>query len=84
MDPPDVPPLDARGLEGKVIAWTGRHAPLLLLEFAAGDGRVLKLCDFASAGDGGTPYLSWLRVKNVTPIVFNRTNPLRSGRTLLP
>jgi DUF1680 family protein len=84
MDPANVPMLDARGLEGKVTTWSGRHVPLLLLEFAADDGRALKLCDFASAGDGGTPYSTWLRVKNVTPSPFSHTNPLRSGRTLLP
>ena len=30
MDPADVPTLDARGLEGKVTAWTGRHAAALV------------------------------------------------------
>ena len=82
MDPADVPTLAARGLQGKVASWPGRHPPLLLLEFAADDGRVLKLCDFASAGDGGTPYLSWLRVKGVAASTFSRANPLRSGRAL--
>ena len=80
MDPADVPTLDAHGLQGKVASWPGRHPPLLLLDFAADDGRVLKLCDFASAGDGGTPYLSWLRVKGVAASAFSRVNPLRSGR----
>jgi hypothetical protein len=84
MDSSNIPRLDARGLDGKVVTWSGRHAPLLLLEFASDDGRALKLCDFASAGDGGTPYLTWLQVKNVTRSPFSRTNPLRSGRILLP
>jgi DUF1680 family protein len=84
MDPDNVPALEARGLDGKVVTWSGRHAPLVLLEFASDDGRALKLCDFASAGDGGTPYLTWLQVKNVTPSPFSHTNPLRSGRILLP
>ncbi|MEO6087419.1 MAG: hypothetical protein ABIQ18_30335, partial [Umezawaea sp.] len=44
MDPANVPTLDASDLEGKVTAWYGRHPPLLLLEFSADDGRVLKLC----------------------------------------
>ena len=84
MDPSEVPRLDARGLKGKVMTWSGRHVPLLLLEFTSDDGPSLKLCDFASAGDGGAPYLTWLQVKNVTPSPFSRTNPLRSGRMLLP
>jgi DUF1680 family protein len=84
MDPADVPTLDAHGLQGKVASWPGRHPPLLLLDFAADDGRVLRLCDFASAGDGGTPYLSWLRVKDVAASPFSCTNPLRSGRELVP
>jgi DUF1680 family protein len=84
MDPADIPTLDARGLEGKVTTWSGRHAPFLLVEFATESGRAIRLCDFASAGDGGTPYISWLRVKNVAPSPFRQTNPLRSGRALLP
>jgi uncharacterized protein len=82
MDPADVPSLDAGGLEGKSVTWPGRHAPILLLELTADGGRVLRLCDFASAGDGGTPYLTWLRVKHVAPTSFSPGNPLRSGRAL--
>jgi DUF1680 family protein len=83
-DPAEVPSLDAHDLRGKVAKWPGRHAPLLLMEFATGDGHALKLCDFASAGDGGSPYLSWLPLKRVAPTPFSRENPLRSGRELIP
>jgi hypothetical protein len=82
MDPAEVPSLDARSLEGKSVTWSGRRAPLLLLDFAADDRRVLRLCDFASAGNGGTPYLTWLHVMHVAPTPFSQTNPLRSGRAL--
>ncbi len=58
MDPADVPTLDASGLEAKPVTWAGRHTPLLLLEFAGDGGQVLRLCDFAGAGNGGTPYLT--------------------------
>ena len=84
MDPADVPSLDAHRRQGQTISWPGRCPPLLLLELHADDGRVLRLCDFASAGDGGTPYLTWLRVKGVAATPFSRTNPLRSGRELVP
>lgn len=64
MDPDDVPALDADELDGKSIAWPGRIPPMLLLEFTATDGRILRLCDFGSAGEGGTPYLSWLHIEH--------------------
>lgn len=80
MDPADIPPLDARGLAGKLSSWPGRFPPVVLLDFTAKDGRVLRLCDFASAGNAGSPYRSWLRVAGVKTTAFSRTNPLRSGR----
>jgi uncharacterized protein len=80
MDPADIPALDARGLAGTLTTWSGRFPPVVLLDFKAKDGRVLRLCDFASAGNAGSPYRSWLRVEGVQPAAFSRTNPLRSGR----
>ena len=52
----------------------------VLLEFKGEDGRKVRLCDFGSAGEGGTPYASWLKVDNVEKTPFSRDNPLRSGR----
>jgi len=43
-------------------------------------GERLRLCDFASAGEGGSPYVSWLKVKNVKATRYSPANPLRSGR----
>ena len=81
MDPADVPKLDPHRLRGEITAWPGRRPPLLLLELPTDDNRMLRLCDFASAGDGGTPYLTWLpTAQNVAANEFSRTNPLRSGR----
>jgi uncharacterized protein len=81
MDPDQVPPLDAATLGGKkIIATADWLPPMLLLECAAADGRVLRLCDFGSAGVGGSPYRSWLEVKGVAATPFSRSNPLRSGR----
>ena len=84
IDPADVPALDARGLKGKLVTWPGRQAPVLLWEVAGSGGRALRLCDFASAGNGGTPYLSWLRVVNTKPAAFSPTNLLRSGHSSQP
>jgi len=80
MDPSEIPALDARPLEGKVIDSTERMPPVLLVEFNAIDGQKVRLCDFGSAGTTGSPYRSWLPVKNVRPREFNPSNPLRSSR----
>jgi uncharacterized protein len=80
FDPDDIPALDAKGLHGEIIKWNGWMKPILLMEFTAVDGRKLRLCDFGSAGEGGSPYRSWLVVHNVEKTPFSRENPLRSGR----
>lgn len=79
IDPPDLLTLDAVGLQGKMVEWKGRGQPIMLLEFPTTDGKKLRLCDFASAGDAGSPYISWLKVKGVKPVEFSHNNPLRSG-----
>lgn len=76
MDPDDLPPLDAVGLRGKLVA----AEPIVALDFVAADGRKVRLCDFASAGEGGSPYRSWLAIDNASKIPFSQQNPLRSGR----
>jgi DUF1680 family protein len=81
MDPDDIPPLDASGLVVQHVEASGRHRPTLLIECAATDGRAVRLCDFGSAGEGGSPYRSWLDVRNVTPTEYARDSPLRSGPT---
>jgi DUF1680 family protein len=80
MDPADVPTLDARTLAGELSSWQGWLEPVVLWTVETLDGRKLHLCDFGSAGEGGTPYRSWLPVEGVQPTQFSRTNPLRSGR----
>jgi uncharacterized protein len=64
IDPDRIPALDARNLDGRIIHWPGRIQPILLMEFTASDGQPLRLVDFGSAGEGGTPYVSWLPVQN--------------------
>jgi hypothetical protein len=60
MAPHEVPPLVPHGLKGRKVAWRGRLPPLVLMEVEGADGRKLRLCDFGSAGAGGSPYRSWL------------------------
>ena len=74
-----IPVLDAKRMKGRKVSWNEWLPPLLLLEFRATDGSRIRLCDYGSAGEGGTPYLSWLPVSNAPePIEFSRENPLRS------
>jgi DUF1680 family protein len=74
-------PLDARNMKPKQVKWNDWLPPVLLLEFKSTDGTIVRLCDYGSAGEAGTPYLSWLPIKN-TParMDFSQANPLRSGR----
>jgi len=74
-----VPPLDARKMKARQVRGGLWLPPTLLLAFAAADGGTVHLCDFASAGKTGTPYMSWLPVGHCPPgTAFSRTNPLRS------
>lgn len=79
IDPDQIPPLDARELDGEVITSDQWLPPMLLMEFKGSDGRALRLCDFASAGLGGSPYRSWLDVRSCTPTEFSEGNPRRSN-----
>jgi DUF1680 family protein len=62
VDPDEIPPLDAAAMTGRLVKWNGAMPPIVLMEYTAGDGRKVKLCDFGSAGEGGSPYRSWLRI----------------------
>jgi len=80
VDPEQLPVMNVEGLVGKVVAFKGQVKPELLVEFRTPNGPPLYLCDFGSAGNGGSPYLSWLKVKGVEAEPFSKTNPLRSRR----
>ena len=76
----DIPAIDAGGTP-KPVDWTGWLPPVVLLEFKAAGGKTVRLCDFGSAGEVGTPYCSWLPVQNCNAVTeFSRENPLRSSR----
>jgi DUF1680 family protein len=75
MDPDAVPALDARTLSPRSVTAEGWIAPYLLLECTATDGQVVRLCDFGSAGEGGTPYRSWLPVQHGEQAPLRRAFP---------
>jgi len=77
----NIPPIDAKSMKSRRVQWSDWLPPLLLLEFKAVDGKTVRLCDFGSAGEAGTPYCSWLPVKHCPKAPeFSRENPLRSSR----
>ncbi|MHB0960119.1 MAG: beta-L-arabinofuranosidase domain-containing protein [Pirellulaceae bacterium] len=45
----------------------GRFSPWLIVDVPRGDGTVLRLCDFASAGARGSHYVSWLPAEQIAP-----------------
>jgi hypothetical protein len=60
------------------VTFDGWLPPAILLKFTAIDGRAVRLCDFASAGVGGSPYRSWLDVRGVATTTFSKQNPSAS------
>ncbi|MBT6629056.1 MAG: hypothetical protein HOB49_18720, partial [Gemmatimonadetes bacterium] len=82
MDPEDVPALDATDLRLRSAKQERFGAPAMVMLTAQGtDGRKVRLCDFASAGEGGSPYRTWLTVRKAGRArAFRRDNPLRSHR----
>jgi DUF1680 family protein len=82
VDPDQIPTLDARGLSGDLVASDHWIPPTLLMEFTSTDGQVLRLCDFGSAGAGGSPYRSWLDVDSCVATEFSRSAPRRSAKNI--
>ncbi len=59
----EIPPL-GKWKYGKAVAWTQWLPPAQLWEIVTESGERINLCDFASAGQTGSPYLSWLPEKS--------------------
>ncbi len=81
--PADLPALNARSLQIVPSRWDGPLGPILLFDVAVAGGRVLRLCDFASAGADGSAYRTWLKVDHVAPSRFSHTNPRRSSAAVI-
>jgi hypothetical protein len=80
MDPDQIPVCSAPGVTDKLITPNTWLPPMVLVEFPTSGDRALRLCDFASAGVGGSLYRSWLPVTGVSSTEYSPENPLRSGR----
>jgi len=75
----DMPVIDATNMQPRRVRWSEWLPPLLLLELKAANGKTVRLCDFGSAGEAGTPYRSWLAVKHCPKATaFSKENPLRT------
>ncbi|MBI3854189.1 MAG: glycoside hydrolase family 127 protein [Planctomycetes bacterium] len=75
----DPPAIDASSLKAKRVKVEGASAPLVLLELEGAEPP-LRLRDFATAGEAGREYASWLSVEKIKPAPFSPENPLRSAR----
>ena len=80
MDPDEIPALDATAMKGRLISNNDSLPTVVRVEYTAPDGCKVRLCDFGSAGEGGSPYRSWLPVEQIGVTHFASDNPLRSGR----
>jgi DUF1680 family protein len=81
-DAMDIPTLSAGELKETRAESDSWLKPWLLLEFKAADGRIVRLCDFGSAGTAGDFYHTWLPMNFpfMPQAVFPKQNPLRSFR----
>lgn len=76
-DLPTLPRLDLTGAPKAAAKWTRDPKPILLLRFATEDGKGITLCDFATAGMGGSGYVSWLPAAGPKAAPYTRENPMR-------
>jgi uncharacterized protein len=74
------PTFDATTIDGRLVNPPGATRPLVMLECQTADGAEVQLRDYGTAGEDGSPYVSWLEVRNVTAAEFSKTNPLRCAR----
>lgn len=67
LDPDKVPTIDLEKLKLTPAAVTDRFPPIVAFDLEAGDGSLVRLCDYATAGAHGTHYRSWLPATNGRP-----------------
>jgi DUF1680 family protein len=80
MDPDDVPEMDARSIRFAPDSADRVIRPWLLLSVRAVNGQTVRLCDFTSAGAYGNAYRTWLPVRNVPPLPYDRERPAWNNR----
>lgn len=67
--------------DGKLLPTDGGDPrPWILVRWPTADGGSIVLCDFASAGNAGSSYRSWLAASEPGPVAFSESNPLRMQR----
>lgn len=59
-----APALCEAHLKAAPIEWNGWVPPAVLVEFESEDGEKVRMCDYGSAGETGTPYVTWIPVKH--------------------
>lgn len=78
--PKEGPPVfDAAAMKAVLLKPEGPTAAVVMMEFE-GTGTPVRLRDFATAGEGGKEYYSWLPVEHLRPVLFTPENSLRSTR----
>jgi hypothetical protein len=74
------PEFDAAKMDSTLAAANIATAPIVLIDVTGANGKPVRLRDFATAGEGGVTYTSWLKVKNASPTPFSETNPWRNTK----
>jgi DUF1680 family protein len=82
MDPDQIPEMDARTLKLTPASAPQRSIqPWVLFKLQSVSGKEVALCDFATAGAYGNRYVSWLPMKGVAGMEFDRQKPIWANRT---
>ena len=76
-EPHNLPTIDIRQMPTDADAPDSGPQPWLLKCFATESGDAIDLCDFATAGAEGDPYVSWLPNSGLQPAAFSGDNPMR-------
>jgi hypothetical protein len=79
---PGAPVFDMASLEERPVPAAGPMAPVLAMDIISAEGKPVRLRDYATAGEGGVSYVSWMKMKNAVPTAFSESNPWRSGRAV--